>query len=315
LRHGAYARHCVVDEDREDSKGELTAMNRRSFLQTTASGMTLAAIASSVPEFLFANPYAKPVGLQLYTLRDQLEKDVAGTIRQVAEIGYKDVEIYSLYGKSPTEFLRILKDSGISASSGHYLLPDVMSHWDQHVDDAKTLGLKYAVNAILPPEERKSLDDYKRLVDLFNQAGETAHKAGIQFCYHNHNFEFTKYGDTTAYEYLLKNLDAKLVKFEMDCFWVTHAGEDPVAYFKKYPGRFPLLHIKDMKDKPAASHELDAKLGLFAPVGHGTINWKHIFVAAHQGGMQHYYVEEDFCEQPPLEAVKMSYDYLSKLEV
>jgi sugar phosphate isomerase/epimerase len=290
-------------------------MNRRDFLQTTALGATAAAISSQLPEFLFANPYGKPIGLQLYTLRDQLEKDVTGTIQQIAKIGYKDVEIYSLYGKSAAEFGKILKDNGITASSGHVMLKDVKTNWEKHIEDAQTLGLKYMVNAILQEDERKSFDDYKQLVDIFNKAGEATQKAGIQFCYHNHNFEFTKYGDTTAYDYLLKSLDPKLVKFEMDCFWVTHAGEDPVAYFKKYPGRFPLLHIKDMKDKPAPTHELDAKMGLFAPVGQGTIDWKRIFEAARQGGMQHYYVEQDYCEQPPLEAIKASYEYLSKLKV
>jgi len=290
-------------------------MNRRDFLRTTVTGFAIGAMSSQFPESLFASPYGKPVGLQLYTVRDQLDKDVAGTIQQIAKIGYKDVEIYSLYGKSPAEFLKILNDNGITASSGHYLLPDVKTKWDQRVEDAQALGLKYMVNAILEPEDRKSFDDYKRLVDVFNKAGEKTRAAGIQFCYHNHNFEFKKYGNTTAYEYLLNTLDPKLVKFEMDCFWVTHAGHDPVAYFKKYPGRFPLLHIKDMKDKPTASHEFDARMGLFAPVGQGTIDWKRIFVGARQGGMQHYYVEQDYCEQPPLEAIKLSYDYLSKLQV
>jgi sugar phosphate isomerase/epimerase len=290
-------------------------MNRRHFLQTAAMGTVVGAVSLHLPESLFANPYGKPIGLQLYTLRDALEQDAAGTIQQVAKIGYKDVEIYSLYGKSAAEFSKILKDNGITASSGHYLLPDVKNKWDQRVEEAGTLGLKYMVNAILMPEERTSFDDFKRLVDVFHKAGEAAYKVGIHFCYHNHNFEFTRYGDTTAYEYFLNTLDPKLVKYEMDCFWVTHAGEDPVAYFKKYPGRFPLLHIKDMKDKPAPSHELDAKLGLFAPVGKGTIDWKRIFAAARDGGMQHYYVEEDYCEQPPLEAVKLSYEYLSKLKV
>jgi sugar phosphate isomerase/epimerase len=248
-------------------------------------------------------------------LRDQLEKDIAGTIQQLAKIGYKDVEIYSLYGKSPAEFTKILSDNGITASSGHYMLKDVKGDWEQKVDDAKQLGLKYMVNAILQPEERTSFEDYKRLIDVFNKAGETTKKAGIQFCYHNHDFEFKKYGQTTAYDYLLRHLDPKLVKFEMDCFWVTHAGADPVAYFKKYPGHFPLLHIKDMKDHPATSHEFDARMGLFAPVGQGTINWKRIFAGAKEAGMQHYYVEQDYCEQPPLEAVKISYEYLSKLSV
>src|SRR5581483_3730897 len=151
--------------------------NRRDFLRTTAAGAAVATFSVRFPISLFASPYGKPVGLQLYTLRDQLEKDVAGTIEQVAKIGYKDVEIYSLYGKSPAEFVKILSDNGVTASSGHYMLKDVKSGWDQHVEDAKTLGLKYMVNAILQPEERKSFDDFKQLVDVFNKAGETAQKA------------------------------------------------------------------------------------------------------------------------------------------
>ena len=289
-------------------------MNRRNFLRRASLGVTAAAVASQFPEFLLANPYGKPIGLQLYTLRDQLEKDVTGTLKQVAALGYKDVEIYSLYGKAPAEFSQILKDNGITASSGHYLLPSLKTNWQKQLDDATTLGLQYMVLAILDPKDRQDFDDFKRLAELVNKTGEATKKAGIQFCYHNHNFEFKKYGDTTAYEYLLKTLDPNLIKFEMDCFWVTHAGQDPVEYFKKYPGRFPLLHIKDMKDQPAPTQELDAKMGLFAPVGHGTIDWTRIFKAAREGGMEHYYVEQDYCEQPPLEAVKMSYDFLHKLQ-
>ncbi len=290
-------------------------MKRRDFIRKATVGLAGAAILTQLPESLFASPYGKPIGLQLYTLRDQLEKDAPGTIQQLAAIGYKDVEIYSLYGKTPAEFGRMLKDNGITASSGHYLLPAVKSEWSARIEDAKTLGLQYMVIAILPEEERKSLDDYKQLAELFNKAGEATQQAGIQFCYHNHNFEFRKFGDTMPYDYLLKTLDPKLVAFEMDCFWVTHAGQDPVAYFKKHPGRFPLLHIKDMKDKPAPTQELDAKMGLFAPVGSGSIDWKRIFAAAKVGGMEHYYVEQDYCEVPPLEAVKMSYQYLDGLKV
>jgi sugar phosphate isomerase/epimerase len=290
-------------------------MKRRDFIRNATMGLAGAAIWTQLPESLFASPYGKPIGLQLYTLRDLLEKDAPGTIKQLAAIGYKDVEIYSLYGRTPAEFGQILKDNGIAASSGHYLLPVVKSEWEKRIEDAKTLGLRYMVIAILPPEERKSLDDYKKLAELFNKAGEATQKAGIQFCYHNHNFEFQTLGDTMPYDYLLKTLDPKLVAFEMDCFWVTHAGQDPVAYFKQHPGRFPLLHIKDMKDKPAPSQELDAKMGLFAPVGSGSIDWKRIFAAAKVGGMEHYYVEQDYCEVPPLEAIKMSYQYLDTLKV
>jgi sugar phosphate isomerase/epimerase len=286
-------------------------LNRREFVRNAAIGLAGATI---LPRLLLANPYGLPVGLQLYTLRDQLEKDVPGTIKQLAAIGYKEVEVYSLYGKTPAEFTKILSDNGLTAPSGHYLLPDVKTNWEKKVEDAKTLGLKYMVHAILDPKDRASLDDYKRLAELFNKAAEVSQKAGIQFCYHNHNFEFQKFGDTTAFDYLLKALDPKLVKFEMDCFWVTHAGQDPVAYFKKHPGRFPLLHIKDMKDKPAPTQELDAKMGLFAPVGKGSIDWKRIFASAKEGGLKHYFVEQDYCEEPPLEAVKISYEYMHQLQ-
>src|SRR5579884_1479442 len=130
--------------------------NRRDFLRTTAAGAAVATFSVRFPKSLFASPFGKPVGLQLYTLRDQLEKDVAGTIEQVAKIGYKEVEIYSLYGKSPVEFGKILSDNGLTAPSGHYMLKDVKGNWQQKVDDAKTLGLKYMVNAILQPDEHKS---------------------------------------------------------------------------------------------------------------------------------------------------------------
>jgi sugar phosphate isomerase/epimerase len=290
-------------------------MDRRNFLRNASMGITAAVVGSQFPELLHANPYGKPIGLQLYTLRDQLEKDVPGTIKHISAIGIHDVEIYSLYGKPAAEFSKILKDNGVTASSGHYLLPSIKESWDKQIEDAKVLGLQYMVLAILDEKDRGSFDDFKRLAELLNTTAENTKKAGIQFCYHNHNFEFKKYGDTTAYDYLLKTLDPKLVKFEMDCFWVTHAGQDPVAYFQKFPGRFPLLHIKDMKANSIASQELDAKMGLFAPVGRGTIDWPRIFKAAREGGMEHYYIEQDYCEQPPLEAVKLSYDYLKGLKV
>ena len=289
-------------------------MNRRDFLRGSAMGAAALA-TTSAPRSLFANPYGKPVGLQLFTLRDQLQADMQGTLKQVAAIGIKELEIYDLYGKTPAQFTQIIKGDGLTAVSGHYMTKHLKGNWAKEVEKAQALGLKYMVNAILDPEERKSLDDYKRLAELYNKAGEQTQKAGIQYCYHNHNFEFHKFGDTMPYEYLLKTLDPKLVKFEMDCFWVTHAGQDPVAYFKKYPGRFPLLHIKDMKDHPPVTQEKDDKMGMFAPVGQGVIDWKRIFAAAPTGGMHHYFIEQDWCEQPPLEAVKASYEFLHKLTV
>jgi len=289
--------------------------SRRDFLRNTALGAAAIAAGTKWSEVLLSYPLGKPVGLQLYTLRDALAKDLPGIIKKVAEIGYKEVEVYDFYGKPAAELAKLLKDNGLAAPSGHYMTHHITSNWQKHIDDAKTMGMKYMVNAILAPNERRSLDDYKELVDLFHKAGEQTLKAGIGFCYHNHNFEFKKFGETTAFDYLLQALDPKLVNFELDCFWVTHAGHSPVAYLEKHPGRFPLLHIKDLKGTPPPTTELDARRGLFAEVGHGSIDWKPIFAAAPKGGMQHYYVEQDDCERPPLESVKMSFEYLKNLKV
>jgi sugar phosphate isomerase/epimerase len=291
-------------------------MNRRDFLRNGALGVAAVTAGSSLPRLLRANPYGKPVGLQLYTLRDQLQKNMTGTIKDVAAIGIKEVELYDLYGKTAQQFRKILDDNGLTAPSGHYMVKQVKNNWQKHIEDAKVLGMKYMVNAILEPDERKSFDDFKQLAELFNKAGEQTKKAGIQYCYHNHNFEFRKYGDTTAYDYLLKTLDPKLVNFEMDCFWVTHAGQDPVKFFNEHPGRFPLLHIKGLAAGFPPSTTLEpVNPAMFVPVGQGTINWKRIFEAAPKGGMKHYYVEQDFSKQPPLEAVKVSYEYLHSLKV
>lgn len=290
-------------------------IKRRDFMRATTLGLAAAAAGTRWPMNLRANPLGLPVGIQLYTLRNELEKNVSKTLKQVADIGYKEVEVYDLYGKTAADFAALLKQNGLTTPSGHYMTKQIKANWQKHIDDAGTLGLKYMVNAILEPEERKSLDDYKKLVELFTKAADETRKAGIQFCYHNHNFEFTKYGDTTAYDYLLKNLDRDLVKMEMDCFWVTHAGQDPVAYFKNHPGRFPLLHIKDLKPGIPATQKLDARMGLFAEVGRGVINWKRIFAAAPEAGVKHYYVEQDYCERLPIDSAQISYEYLKNLKV
>ena len=290
-------------------------INRREFLRSTALGMTAVATGSQSALDLLANPLGMPIGLQLYTVRAELPKDVTGTITRLAAIGYKEVEVYEFYGKTAAEFGKILKDNGLTAPSGHYLTKHIKSDWEKHIAVAKELGIKYMVNAILEPPERKSLDDYKKAAELFNKAAEQTRKAGIQFCYHNHNFEFKTYGSSTAYDFLLKETDPKLVKFELDCFWVTRAGKDPVDYLTKHPGRFPLLHIKDLKPGYPTTVADDFRPGPFTEVGQGIINWKRIFEAAPKGGMKHYFVEQDECDRPPLESIKISYDYLKNLKV
>jgi len=306
----------------------MSHINRRDFIRKSAAGLaSIPALAtlgcSTTPEPAPAPaapkpsgpPLGIPVGLQLYTLRDTIAKDFEGVIKQVASIGYKNVETYDFYGKSAADVKKILDDNGLKAPSGHWLMAKLRKSLDKCIEEAKGIGCEYLIMPILDPPDRKTLDQFKRHVEFFNKAGEKCKKAGITFAYHNHNFEFQKFGETTAFDYMLKSLDPELVKIEMDCFWVTHAGQDPVAYMENNPGRFPLLHIKDLKAGNEPTTELVAKMGLFAEVGSGTIDWKRIFAAAPKGGLKYYYVEQDYCERPPIESVKMSFDYLNQLSV
>jgi sugar phosphate isomerase/epimerase len=308
----------------------MSPIQRREFLRKSALGLAsipaLATISCApspepgppAPPAAAGPPFGLPVGVQLYTVRDQASKDFAGTLQQIAAIGYQQVEVYDFYGKTAAEARKLLDDHGLKAPSGHWMLSSLKKNAAKCIEDAKTVGCEYIVMPILEnPAERRTLDQYKRLVEFFNRTGEQCKKAGLTFAYHNHNFEFQKFGETTAYDFLLTSLDPELVKMEMDCFWVTHAGQDPVAYMEKYPGRFPLLHIKDLKAGNPAATELDAEKGtsLFAEVGRGTIDWKRIFAAAPKGGLKHYYVEQDYCEGSPLDSIKVSYDYLKNLHV
>ncbi|RYC71583.1 MULTISPECIES: sugar phosphate isomerase/epimerase family protein [Spirosoma] len=288
---------------------------RRQVLKLSA--LTAAAALTSRFDVLAAP--AKKVGLQLYTLRDEMGRDPVGTLKKVARIGYKEVESFGyaggkFFGKKPAEYAALLKDLGLSTPSGHYVTGKVMmkdegsliNNWKRAVDDAAAIGQKYMVCAYLFPEERTKLDDYKKYVDLFNKSAEVCRAAGIQFAYHNHDFEFKALGGKVPYNVLLSGTDPKLVQLELDLYWATFAGQDPVALFKKHPGRFPLWHIKDMEKTPERA---------FAEVGTGSINFQRIFDARKIAGMTHYFVEQDVCKRPPLEAIAISYKNVQKLKV
>ncbi|HEX5555720.1 MAG TPA: TIM barrel protein [Chitinophagaceae bacterium] len=255
------------------------------------------------------------VGLQLYTVRDAMDKDPRGTLAKVAKIGYKEMEgaTYTgsekFYGMDVATFAGVLKQNGLTMPSSHYALGSpttkgtILSDWEHAVEDAAQLGLKYMVCAYLPEDRRKTLDDYKKVADELNKAGETCKKHGIQLCYHNHNFEFPKLDGQVPYEVLLKSADKDLVKMEMDIYWITKAGYDPVAMFKEHPGRFELWHVKDMDNTP--KH-------FFTEVGSGVIDWNRIFAHRKESGMKHFFVEQDECPGDPLVSIAKSYGYLEK---
>lgn len=254
-------------------------------------------------------------GVQLYTVRDAMGKDPKGSLAKVAEIGYKLVESATytgtekFYGMTPSDFSSVLKQNGLKIPSGHYALgsPEVkgtiLSDWEKAVEDAHKVGMDYMVCAYLPGDKRKTLDDYKKRAEEFNKAGEVCKKAGIQFCYHNHNFEFQKIDGKVPYDILLSEADKDLVKMEMDIYWVTRAGQDPIAMFNAHPGRFVLWHVKDMADAPDQH---------FTEVGNGVIDWPKIFANAKTSGMQHFFVEQDRCPGDPFDSIRQSITYLKK---
>src|SRR5258706_14376241 len=177
----------------------------------------------------------------------------------------------------------------------------MLHEWDKAVDDAATVGIKYMVCAWLSPDERGGIDHYKKLASDLNKAAETCKKAGIQLCYHNHDFEFEKEDGKYKYDVLLNDTDKNLVKMELDLYWVNKAGVDPADLFNQHPGRFPLWHIKDMDNTPEHS---------FTEVGSGIIDFKKIFTHADKAGLKYFFVEQDKCPGSPFDSITKSITYI-----
>jgi sugar phosphate isomerase/epimerase len=255
--------------------------------------------------------WPKPIGLAIYTVRELFAKDPAGTLKQVAAIGYKEVE--TGFAVKPAEMNPALKAAGLSMPSAYVDPPKTIDDWKKNIDLGKQAGVHYLVVGSNP---KLDIDTWKRWADLFSQCGDLSLKAGIQFCYHAHYREFAPQDGTCGYDVLLTRCDAKVLKIEMDVFWATYAGIDPVKYFQRYPGRFPLLHIKDLrKGEKGSLTESPSNQGpsAFVPVGTGSIDWRRIFAHADVAGVRHIFVEQDRCDMPPMEAAKMSFDYLKNL--
>ena len=292
-------------------------MNRRTFLETSIA----TAVLTSLPSKSFAATHdVEKVGVQLYTVRDAMKSDFEGTIAKVAAIGYKEVEFAGLFNHSPKGVRAILDKNGLTAPSSHIGYDIVEKQWPETIEAAKIIGQSYIVCPWIPEELRKQPDGYKRIAELFNKAGETSSKAGIKFGYHNHTWEFQPVpllGGKRPYDFLLDSTDPKLFNMEMDICWLVVTGQDPVSYFNRYPGRFPLVHVKDMKKLPVISEGTDvSKLPHLdvdmTDVGSGVIDWKKIFANADKAGIKHYFVEHD-SPKDGFASITNSYGYLSKV--
>ena len=242
------------------------------------------------------------IGIQLYTVRRLMERDAAGTLARIAEIGYEEVELAGLYGKSAAEMRGLLDRNQLAARSGHIGTSEMRGDWARALADAATLGQSYITCAWIDQAER-TVDGYRKIAELLNRSGEAARAAGLQLCYHNHDFEFEKIDGIVPFDLLLAACDPELVKVEMDIFWLIKGGREPLEYFERYPRRFPLVHVKDMS---AAGEMVD--------VGKGVIDFRDIFRRSDQAGISHYFVEHDD-PADPLATARASYEYLHRLEL
>jgi len=257
-------------------------------------------------------------GLALYTVRDDMGTNAKATLQAVADAGYKNIEAAGyedgkFYGMSPSEFKNLLKSMKLKPISTHQGSV-TLENADKMMADVKAAGFKYFVIPVPPmgmfefnreKMSRGMKGSVKELADILNTLGQKAKKAGLKLLYHNHDFEFKANEEgIVPIDYLLENLDPKYVNFQMDLYWVTKAGANPIAYFNKYPGRFKIWHVKDMDDQ-----------GRFAPVGQGSIDFKNILANKDLSGMKYYMVEQDmtFDGLKPLKAIKISHEGLKEI--
>jgi sugar phosphate isomerase/epimerase len=280
--------------------------SRRTFLQAGAA----AAIAGALPAKTL-----KTIGVQLYTVRGVLPEKPAETLRAIDAIGYREIE--GTQG---------LLDKILPALPGTKLKP-VSLHLDSTfvtkkpedelakvLETVKKAGFTFAVMPYLPPAERGGLDVIKKLAETLNRAGRKCQEAGLRLCYHNHAFEFEPMGGSTPFETLMGNTDPKLVALEMDLFWVSVAGQDVPATLAKYKGRTPLVHLKDKaKDTPDRFNESVARTA-FKEVGAGTMDWPKVLKACEAAGVEHYFVEQDQTPGDPVESLRQSFAFASKID-
>jgi sugar phosphate isomerase/epimerase len=279
---------------------------RRNFLQVAATG--LAALAFHKSSWAAATEH--PIGVQLYTVRDQAERDLPKVLQQIQAIGYKEVELYwDVYTHPAAELRRMLSDHGLSAPSGHLNYEGLPSK----LDYAREVGFQWVVCPMLPKSMWNSLDSFKQAAEQFNKWGEQVNSLGMKFAFHNHNYEFKNFGSATGFHTLVTNTDPKLVSFEMDCYWVTQAGRDPVQMMEILGKRVRMLHLKDRKPGFPTSQQLNDAAGHFTEVGNGSIAWEKVLQKAKQIEVEHYFVEQDKSDKQPMESLAISYKYLKPL--
>lgn len=302
-------------------------MSRRKFTQhtVTAAGLALGATGARAAGDAARprGPLGRPIGLQLYTVREQAAADLDGTLEVIAKLGYEEVETAGFHGLTGTEFAERLAAHGLRPTASHVSMFELAPNLDAKIEEAQAVGSGYLVCSFpaapdparlgSSPAEiggaimggKLTLEDWRWNIEQLQRIGEAATKAGLEFAYHNHAMEFIDYAGTVPYDEILRLTDPEHVQLEVDCAWVLMGGRAPADFIRAHQGRVRLLHIKDV---PA-----DIELFTTVPVGSGVIDWPSVFAAVDPARLDHYYVEQEHFTQPPLEAVAESIRYLAGL--
>lgn len=275
-------------------------MKRRNFVAALGgalAGMTGGAAHAQRPSAKLGN-----IGLQLYTLREMMKRSVPRALAVVADAGYKEVELAGSFNVTPPEMKKLLEVNGLSSPSAHIAMSDLGTGWESTLEGANIIGHKYLTVSWIDAAER-TLDGYKQVADRFNDAGRKALGEGVQLAFHNHTYGFEPVGGRIPYDILLQETDPRYVAMEADIFWMRQAGQDPLEWFARYPGRFHMLHLKDMGPPPG---------GRMLDVGKGVIDWRAILRQSGAAGVRYFFVEHD---QPrdPVASIRSSYRYLRAL--
>ncbi len=312
------------------------SLNRRQFLSRSALTVAGVAVTAALPSWAWADPLGLPIGIQLYVVGADMQKDAAAAVKQIAAIGYKEVETAGFGSlKTAKELRKALDDNGLKCPSAH--LPLRLNDLNASFDDAHALGCTYASSSVpqmwlappmdpnMTPEQRRASmggmlkpltpDQFKVLADDMNKVGAAAKAGGLKFCAHNHTMEFAMDGDKPGYDYLLTHTDKDLVSFEIDCGWMTVAGYKPADYVKRYPGRIKMLHIKDFIPYPKGASTGGPIRPEGAEIGQGVVNYKEIFAGVKGAGIEHIFVEQEgpYARMPAMQAAAVDYKYLHSL--
>jgi sugar phosphate isomerase/epimerase len=280
-------------------------VTRRNFLKSSVAALPMLALQDKTG-FPAAH---QPLGVQLYTVRNLAEANLPAVLRQIHSIGYQEVETYwNVYTHPAKELRHMIDDAGLSVPSGHFDYDGFSGKFDY----AKQLGVNWMVCPMLPKSNWSSWDGFHAAARQFNEWGKRARDLGMRFAFHNHDYEFKALNGKPGYDLLLDETDPTLVFFEMDCYWITQSGNDPVEMLKRLGNRVRMLHLKDHLPGFPPSNDMDESSSHFTEVGHGSINWKAILDTAQRMRIEYYFVEQDQSSSP-LASIRSSYEYLRTL--